>query len=234
MGHIIIIFISIFLLILVKIILGAKTKQIKERINNKKLNELSNKMPENIEICKAMLKKLDNTKVKIEENKDTKISLYIAITDKITIGNIKDNFFRIQTIAHECIHSIQDRKLLLFNFVFSNIYLIYFLFICILTIFGVIHNIMLTSVILLLLGSVQYYIRDLLEQEAMQNAPYLAKEYLEENNLCTKQELEEMIKEYHDLNKIGIPAAQFSLFASNMIKFIIYQVISVICVNYLF
>ena len=228
MEHIIIIIIAVFLIILVKIILGIKTKQIKERINNKKLNELSNKMPENIEVCNGILKKLNNTKVKVEEAQDTKTSLYIAITDKISIGNIKDNFFRIQTIAHECIHSIQNRRILLFNFVFSNIYLLYFLSICILTIFHKIPNTNIASIILLLLGMIKYYIRDILEQEAMQKAPYLAKQYLEENKLCTKEELEEIMQEYHSLNKVGIPLAQFSLLTSDIIKFIFYQILLII------
>lgn len=229
MEQIITIIIAVFLLILVKIILGVKTKKLKQKINNSKLNDLSNNMPENIDICKNILKKLNNTKVKIEEDKNTKTSLYIAITDKISIGNIKDNFFRIQTIAHECVHSVQNRRILLFNFIFSNVYLIYFLLICILTIFKVIKNTSIASIILLLLGGIWYYIRDMLEQEAMHKAPFLAKEYIEENNLCTKEELNEIISEYTSLNKIGIPLAQFSLFSSTIFKFIIYQIIVIIC-----
>ncbi len=229
MEQIITIIIAAFLLILVKIILGIKTKQLKQKINNSKLNDLSNNMPENIDICKNILKKLNNTKVKIEEDKNTKTSLYIAITDKISIGNIKDNFFRIQTIAHECVHSVQNRRILLFNFIFSNVYLIYFLLICILTIFKIIKNTSIVSIILLLLGGIWYYIRDMLEQEAMHKAPFLAKEYIEENNLCTKEELNEIINEYTSLNKIGIPLAQFSLFSSTIFKFIIYQIIVIIC-----
>ena len=65
-----------------------------------------------------MLKMLDNKNVKIEEAKDTGTSLYIAVTNKISIADMKNNYARIQTIAHECIHSCQDRRLLLFNFIF--------------------------------------------------------------------------------------------------------------------
>lgn len=222
---IIIILISIILLIIVRILLGYKVSQIKEMKNNKKLNDITDKMPENIEVCKSILKMLDNEKVQIEETENTETSLYIAVTDKITIGNIKNNFFRIQTIAHECLHSIQNRKLLMFNFIFSNIYLLYFAIICILTLFNVINNAgQMCASILLLMGIIQYYIRDILEQEAMQKAPFLAKRYMEENNLCSKEEVEEIMQGYHSLNKVGIPAAQFSLLAKNIVKFIIYEV----------
>ena len=76
-------------------------------------NEIANKLPENKEICKAILKKLHNENVKIQENedKDNKTSLYIAISNTIFIANIKDTFTRVQTIAHECIHSTQNKKL---------------------------------------------------------------------------------------------------------------------------
>ena len=67
-----------------------------------------------------MLEMLDNKDVQIEQAKDTKTSLYIAVTNKISIADLKDNYGRIQTIAHECMHSVQDRRLLLFNFIFSN------------------------------------------------------------------------------------------------------------------
>ena len=56
---------------------------------------------------------VNNENVKVEEDKDSEASLYIAITNKISIANIQKTYTRIQTLAHECLHSIQDRKLLL-------------------------------------------------------------------------------------------------------------------------
>ena len=53
---------------------------------------------------------------------------------------MKNNYARIQTIAHECLHSCQDRTLLMFNFIFSNINMIYFFVISILTLFKIINN----------------------------------------------------------------------------------------------
>ena len=224
MENVIIIGILIFILILLKIILNIKLKEIDEIAKNEKLNELSNGFPENVEICKTILKKLNNTSVKIEEAKDTKTSLYIAISDKISIGNIKDTFTRVQTIAHECIHSTQNRRLLLFNFIYSNIYFLYFIIITGLTVFGKVHNYMLQTTILLILGMVYYFVRNLLEMDAMIKAKFLAKEYLEENEVCTKQQCEEIIKEYEKLNNIGIPAVQYELLLSVIVKVIIYSV----------
>ena len=111
-------------------IFNVQVKEIKKAGENKVLDELTSKFPENKEVCKSILKKLNNTKVKIKENddKDNKTSLYIAISDTIFIANIKDTYTRIQTIAHECLHSIQSRRLLLFNFIYSNIYIFYFIF----------------------------------------------------------------------------------------------------------
>ena len=134
MEFIIISIISIILVVILKYLFGYNIRKIKEIAENKELDEISKKYPSNIEICKEYLKKLNNQDVKIEENKNTEASLYIAITNKISIANISKSYTRIQTIAHECLHSIQDRKLLIFNFVFTNIYLIYFVIISILAI----------------------------------------------------------------------------------------------------
>ena len=68
--------------------------------------------------------------------------MYIAITNKISIADMKNNYSRIQTIAHECIHSVQNRRLLLCNFIVSNINIIYIIAISILTYIGKIQNTM--------------------------------------------------------------------------------------------
>ena len=132
MEFIIIAIVIIINIIILKYIFSFNKKEIEHIADNKELDELANKYPENIELAKEYLKMLKNEKVTIEENKDTGTSLYIAVSDKISIANIRKSYTRIQTIAHECLHSVQDRKLLMFNFIFSNIYLLYFVIICIL------------------------------------------------------------------------------------------------------
>ena len=114
----IILFISIIFLILFWFLLGTSAKKIKVLATNEELEKIAQKYPDNITICKKYLKILNNEKVEIEENKDSESSLYIAVTNKISIGNVSKTYTRIQTIAHECLHSVQDRRILLFNFIF--------------------------------------------------------------------------------------------------------------------
>ena len=93
----------------------SKIKKLKELGFSKKLNEITNKLPENKVVCEEILKQLHNeNNVKVVENQDknAKASLYIVVTNTISIANIKESCSRIQTIAHECIHSIQNKKIL--------------------------------------------------------------------------------------------------------------------------
>lgn len=203
-------------------------KKIKKVGENKRLDELASRFPENEEICKTILKKLGNEKVKIkqDEDKENKTSLYIAISDTIFIANIKDTFTRIQTIAHECLHSVQNRRMLMFNFYYSNIYLLYFVLSIILTIFGVFRNYNLQIIILTLMGFIYYIVRSFLETDAMTKAKYVArdymKEYTKENEVCTLKEVEEISEQYDKMNKLGIPAYIFILISNTVIKVIIY------------
>ena len=137
MEYLILAIVIIVLVLMLKFIFKFNIKEIKEIGVNKKIDELTKKFPENTEICKGYLKKLNNTTTKIQENLESKNSMYIAITDKIIIANIKESYTRIQTIAHECLHSVQDKKLLYFNFIYTNIYLIYFITITILALFKI-------------------------------------------------------------------------------------------------
>ena len=129
--------ISIILIItyiFIRIVFKINIKEIKQLGENKELDELTNKYPTNIEICKEILSKLNNTNVKIEEDKDANSAMYFILGNKIFIGNLKNSYTRIQTIAHECLHSIQDKRLLWTNFIFANVYNIIFVIVCILAI----------------------------------------------------------------------------------------------------
>ena len=140
MDLIIIIVISVILAITLAIVFEINLKKIKEIGMDEKLNKMSEKYPSNTEICREILKKLKNENVKIEEDKEATTTLYLALTNKIFIADTKNSYTRIQTMAHECLHSIQQRKILIFNFVFSNIYLLYFAIVTILTILGKLNN----------------------------------------------------------------------------------------------
>lgn len=218
----------ILAIILFKIIFKINIKKMKEKKENKELEEITDKFPQNAEVAKTMLEMLDNNSVKIEEAKNTETSLYIAVTNKISIADMKKNYARIQTIAHECIHSCQDRRLLLFNFIFSNINIIYFIIISILTILKVISNQNLQIEILMLFTLIEFSVRSFLEIDAMTKAKYLAKEYMEKIKLCTEEEKNKLLKEYGNINKIGIPFVIDNLLTTALVRVLIYCIISII------
>ena len=220
--------IILIIIIILKILFGYNLKKIEKMAQNKELDELTQKYPSNMEICKYYLKKLNNETVTVEENKDTKTSLYIAITNKISIANISESYTRIQTIAHECLHSIQDRKLLMFNFIFSNIYILYFLVVSVLTIFKVLPMELMFLNILVIFGFVQYMVKAYLENDAMIKARFLAKEYLEESKIASEEEINKLISQYDYINNIGIKCTNFNLFLSGMIKILIFIILCLI------
>ena len=228
---IIIIIISIILLKLGLNVHINDMKKIKKIGYDKKLNDISNKFPSNKEICMEILEKLNNKNVNIEETKDSKTSLYIAITNKIIIANINDTFTRIQTIAHECLHSIQNRKILLSNFIFSNISIIAFIIFTILILLNIGNSYIYTQ-IFIGIGIIGYVIKAYLENEAMSKAFYLAKEYIneyqEKNTDISKDDIDLLIKNFDTLNRIGIPLTNFYLLIIFLIKVIILCVLGII------
>ena len=222
---VIIMFLIIILLVIAKIydINMRKLKQLAE-YEETKFNKLVDKYPSNIEICKLILKKLKNENVKIEENKDAKASLYIAATNKIVIADVKNSHTRIQTIAHECLHSIQNRKIQLFNFIFSNIYLLYFLTVLILALLNKLSNAILFLGLMVLLSYIYYFIRSYLENDAMIKAKFLAKEIMEDLKISSEDEIQDIVKSYDKINDIGIKMVNFELFLGTIIKTIILAI----------
>ena len=139
----------IIICLIIRYVFDVNLKKLKQLAENKELDEIVEKYPENADICKEYLKKLNNEEVKIEEDKNSNSTLYLVMSNKIFIANLKNNYTRLQTIAHECLHSIQSKKMLWFNFIFSNVYILYFLVICIIAIFKILPSKMLFLSVLL-------------------------------------------------------------------------------------
>ena len=226
MEYIILILVLILIATLLKVIGKINIKQIMKLGENKELDEKINQYPSNIEVCKKILNKIGNESVKIEENKDASNCLYIVVSNKILIGDVKQSYTRIQTIAHECLHSIQDKTLLMFNFVYSNIYILAFFILAVLNICKVLPFKTMLLSIYILMGFVFYFIRSYLENDAMIKAPFLAKEYMEEEKILRQDEINKIIKEYDKINNIGIKCVNYNLLMGILIKIII---ISLIC-----
>lgn len=226
--ELIIIIVAIIAIIIVSLMMKMNVKELEKIALDSELNEIAKKFPKNIDICNSILKKLGNKTTKIEEDATSDSTLYIAIQDKISIGNTHDSFTRIQTIAHECLHSIQDKKMLIFNFIYSNIYIIYFAVTCIFVIFHKLPNETMFSNILLILSFVYYVIRVFLENEAMIKAEYLAKEYIEEQNNSSSIEIEKICSGNKKLNDSCIKGTNCSLFVKIMIKVMIFNALALI------
>ncbi len=222
---IIIMLLAVVLLVLAKVydINMRKLKQFVE-YEEKKFNKLIEGYPSNIEICKYILNKLNNSTVKIEEDKEAKTSMYIALSDKIIIADVKNSYTRIQTIAHECLHSVQKRKMQVFNFIYSNIYLLYFVIVTILAILNKLQDSMLYIAIMILFSYIYYFVRSYLENDAMIKAKYLAKEFMEKVKISSDEEIDKIIKSYEKLNDIGIKTVNYQLMLETLIKVIILAI----------
>ena len=225
MDFIILLIMIVIIYLTVRYIFEINIKKIEQLGKNKELDKLVSKYPENIEICKDYLKKLNNQNVKIEEDKNSNSTLYLIVSNKIFIADLKDNFTRIQTIAHECLHSIQNKKILWFNFIFSNIYLVYFFSLCILGILKFITNKWLFLSVFILFGLVYYAVRTYLEMDAMIKARFLAKEYMQEKRISTKEEIEKIISKYDELNSLGIKFTNFKFLSQILLKIVIILLI---------
>lgn len=228
MDFVIIVVVILIAIIVLKYVFSCKLKKLKKLGEDEELDNLASSYPSNVEMCKEYLKKLKNETVKIEKNQGAEASLYIAISNKILIANIQKSYTRIQTIAHECLHSVQDRKILLFNFIFSNIYLLYFIITAILIVFKVLPSKMLFLNIFLIFSLVYYMVRIFLENDAMINARYLAKEYMEEKKISSQKEIEKLVAGFDKINKIGMPYIHYYFFAGILIKMFILLILCLI------
>lgn len=224
MEELIFLIIIIISIILLKIVFKANVKEIKEIAKDEEINNITKNLPSNKEICKEILKKLNNKDVEIEEEENTNCFYFIA-TNKIILNKENRYFVRVQTIAHECIHSIQDKKMMWFNYIFSNLLNLFFIVLIILEITGVIQNTMLFAGIFLILILIQYSVRSTLEINAMTKAKYLACEYLKEKNI---KKVNEIANKYEMLNKAGIKYTCFLLLRSKLFMVFIYFIISIV------
>ena len=228
MEPIFVIAITLVSITLLKIIFKISTKKVEPLKEDKDLEKLTDKFPENIKIAEEMLQMLGNKTVKIEQAQSTQTNLYIAVSNKILIADMKNNYARIQTIAHECLHSVQDRRLLLFNFIFSNITILYWLTITILTITGIITNIAEPTFILLLLATIKLAVRGFLEIDAITKAKYLAKEYMESKKLLSKQEINSILDKYEQITKISGPFTIANILVGAFVGILVYSTIALI------
>ena len=228
MEFIILLIMVMIIYFILRIIFDFNIKKLKEIGINEELDKLTSKYPNNLQICKDYLDILNNKDVKIEEDKNSNATLYLIASNKIFISDLKNSYTRIQTIAHECLHSIQSKKILWFNFIFSNIYLIFFIVISILGILKILKYKMLYMSILILLGLTFYSVRVYLENDAMIKARFLAESYMKNKKISNENEIRKIVSQYDKLNDIAIKAVNFKLYSNVLSKIIILSIIFMI------
>ena len=65
---------------------------------------------------------------------------------------------------------------------------------------------------------IYYTVRVFLENDAMIKARYLAKEYLEEKKISSKEEIEKLVAGFDKINAVGIKCINYHFFLEIMIK----------------
>lgn len=194
----------------------------------KRLDEIVKKFPENTEVTKEILEILDNDTTKLKLDEDIKNSYYVYINDTIYLSNKESNkkaYHRICLIAHECIHTIQSKKLQRLNFIISNIEMILFFIIGILMfIFKENSSIFLYSYLGVVIVSM--IPRFILELDAIRRSVDLSKTYVKK--VLDKEETQELIGAYKEQISRLIPFALLTLFIDKYIRCIILVIINTI------
>ena len=111
--------------------------------------------------------------------------------------------------------------MLLFNFIFSNISLLYFLVAIFLVLFNVLGGFVFVQ-IYIGIGIISYVIKAYLETDAMTKAFYVAKEYMEEtaktSTNITKEEVDILLEKYGKVKQNWNTTYKFLSYSRNYIK----------------
>lgn len=153
------------------------------------------------EICKDILKIIDNEKVNVEIDENSKNSLYVFLNNTMYISNKtnsqksvdEQNKSKVLVIAHECAHSIQSKILQIINFVLANLEMILFAVVLICRIFFEKYSILVNIYIVVSLISI--IVRWYLEMNATINSVKITSNYMLQNNV-DKQNIKELIGYY--------------------------------------
>lgn len=198
-----------------------------ETIHNEVVSPILKKVGNNEQLANEILKYIGNTTTKVEKNQDskTKSSFYNGNTDKIVIKDTEDleDCSRVIHISHECIHSIQDKKLIKTHFIFSNVQILYFLGIFIYFFYNRDVNLRLTLLLIqMAIFILTFFIKVTLESDATYRGPNLAFDYLSEK-VDTKT-LKSFKKEIEDKLYKLVPISYFGLYMQGALLLIIAQV----------
>ena len=197
--------------------------------NSKKRKELDSiigKLPNSDIVTKDILKIIGNNKTEYVFDEDIKGNYYVYLNDKIYLSSKqsdKNNYERLCVIAHECIHSIQPKLLQNFNFILSNIEIIFFIAYIILYFFKISNLYVYISYLIIAILSI--IPRTILELWAIIKAPQISKNYLN-NKILNEKEVENVDNTYRFLSKILTTIAIIQIFFFKIIRIIAVSILT--------
>jgi len=178
------IYIFIFTVAMLVILTGVYAKKVKydDIKYDSELSPLVGKLGSNVEITEEILKKLGNNHTKVISNPDEKstISYYNHKKDEIVMqSSSKNEYMRVVNAAHECVHTTQKKSYLVMNKVFSNIQILYFLFLMIYFFYIESAELkLILSVIQILVLLITLFAKIVIESDACYRSVNVAEEYL--------------------------------------------------------
>ena len=176
--------IVLLIMILILFLLSYKSlKDTKKFASDELLNEQTENLLSNDEICKE-IQEMVESKCEIKLDDKAKSSAYIFFLNKIILSNTEEsrkNYTRVMFIAHECVHSVQDKVTHIINFAIVNIKNIFDIVLLVLILLGK-GNLELIS-ISLLISILSFYYRIILETDAVYRSVIISRKYLEKRNM---------------------------------------------------
>jgi len=178
------------------------------------------------EICKDILKLINNETVNVEIDEESKSSLYVFLTNTMYISNKtkksksidEQNKSKVLVIAHECAHSLQSKVLQLMNFLLANLEIILFVAVVITRIFFSKFNLLVNSYLAISVLSI--VMRWCLEMDATINSVKITTKYMLKNNV-DKVKVKELFKFYKKELLKTLPLFLLWVFLFKIIRLII-------------
>lgn len=202
-----------------------------KNIYDEKISPVLEKMGNNQEITNLVLQHLSNYTTKVEKNKEKneKISYYNVNNDKIIIKDTEDlkDCTRLIHVSHECIHSIQSKKMLKLHYIFSNINILYFLATFIYFFYNKNSDIRLALLFVqMAIFLTTFVLKIITESDASYRAPEVAIEFMTDK--VDKDTLNKFRKQVREELYPIMPMFYFSLFMQGAVLLIINQVAAIL------
>ena len=196
-------------------------------IYDEKISPIVEKLGDNEVITNIVLQRLNNYTTKVEKNKEKneKISYYNVNNDKIVIKDTSDlkDCSRLIQICHECVHSIQDKKLLKLHFIFSNINILYFLGTFLYFFYNSSETLRMALLLIqIFVFLITFMLKIITESDATYRAPMVAYDFLSDK--VDKKSLDEFKKKIEIEIYSIVPTVYFSLFMQGAMLLIINQI----------